>query len=175
MYSYVYLYIWYIYIYIYVYTYIYLHIYILHVCIYIACIHMYIYIYIYIESNHSWSPKISWKHASAPSNLSDPRCSQRGAASGAVNFGHRFDRWHVQWVDLRENLNRKPWISLDFPWFLWDVPVIVPLNQPIDMVMFHFSSYWQDMTRLRMVSSDEWWFMLITRWLVVQPYPSEKY
>ena len=36
----------------------------------------------------------------------------------------------VQWVDFfREHLKKKP---SNFPWFLWDFPVICPLNQSID-------------------------------------------
>ena len=38
-----------------------------------------------------------------------------------------------QWVNLRANLQE----TIDFPWFLWDFPVIFPSNPPIDgMIIF---------------------------------------
>ena len=64
-----------------------------------------------------------------------------------------------QWVDLRENLNRKPSI---FPWHLWEFPVIFPLNQPIDngdSMFFQCSfsaSFFGGKALTVLTSSDPW-------------------
>ena len=50
-------------------------------CTYII---IYIYVCVYSPTNHDRGRSLSWKPCvtMAPSNLSDPRCSQKGAASG---------------------------------------------------------------------------------------------